>query len=126
MTWETVTGLEVHVQLLTQTKLFCGCRAVFGAEPNTNICEICTGQPGTLPLPNEKAGPKPREALFRDHEHEFARGAQLVAHLGLALDHVQRALGAHQRGVHGDGVAGPHRAAEAGTGGQRPSDGEET
>lgn len=55
MTWETVTGLEVHVQLLTQTKLFCGCRAVFGAEPNTNICEICTGQPGTLPLPNEKA-----------------------------------------------------------------------
>ena len=53
--YETVIGLECHAQLLTQTKLFCGCRASFGAEPNTNICPVCIGLPGALPVLNEAA-----------------------------------------------------------------------
>lgn len=53
--WETVIGLEVHVQLKTRTKLFCGCLNAFGAEPNTQICPVCLGLPGTLPVPNAEA-----------------------------------------------------------------------
>ena len=53
---ETVVGLEVHVELLTQTKLFCGCSAAFGAEPNTQVCAFCLGLPGeTLPRLNQQA-----------------------------------------------------------------------
>lgn len=50
-----VIGLEVHVQLKTKTKLFCSCPVEFGVEPNKNICPICTGQPGVLPVVNKKA-----------------------------------------------------------------------
>jgi aspartyl-tRNA(Asn)/glutamyl-tRNA(Gln) amidotransferase subunit B len=53
--YETVIGLECHAQLLTATKLFCGCRASFGAEPNTNICPVCIGLPGALPVLNRRA-----------------------------------------------------------------------
>jgi aspartyl-tRNA(Asn)/glutamyl-tRNA(Gln) amidotransferase subunit B len=53
--WETVVGLEVHCELLTATKLFCGCRNAFGDEPNTNICPVCLGLPGSLPVLNERA-----------------------------------------------------------------------
>jgi aspartyl-tRNA(Asn)/glutamyl-tRNA(Gln) amidotransferase subunit B len=53
--YTTVIGLEVHVQLLTQTKLFCGCSTRFGAAPNTQTCPICTGMPGTLPVMNRRA-----------------------------------------------------------------------
>ncbi len=53
--YETVIGLEVHAQLLTKSKLFCGCSTVFGNEPNTNVCEVCTGQPGVLPVLNRRA-----------------------------------------------------------------------
>lgn len=55
MTWETVIGLEVHVQLETRSKMFCGCAAEFGAEPNTNVCPVCLGLPGALPVPNAQA-----------------------------------------------------------------------
>ena len=55
MTWETVIGLEVHVQLGTRSKMFCGCAATFGEEPNTNVCPVCLGLPGALPVPNGEA-----------------------------------------------------------------------
>lgn len=55
MKYETVIGLEIHAQLLTESKMFCTCSAKFGSQPNTNICPICTGQPGSLPVTNKKA-----------------------------------------------------------------------
>jgi len=55
MKHETVIGLEIHAQLLTQSKMFCSCSTRFGAAPNTNICPVCTGQPGVLPVTNKKA-----------------------------------------------------------------------
>ena len=52
--WETVIGLEVHAELATSTKLFCGCPNRFGDEPNTNVCPVCLGLPGSLPVLNEQ------------------------------------------------------------------------
>ena len=54
MEWEIVMGLEVHTELATKTKIFCGCSTEFGGEPNTHVCEICSGMPGTLPLLNRR------------------------------------------------------------------------
>jgi aspartyl-tRNA(Asn)/glutamyl-tRNA(Gln) amidotransferase subunit B len=53
--YETVIGLEVHVQLLTNTKIFCSCANRFGDAPNTNVCPVCLGLPGTLPVLNKRA-----------------------------------------------------------------------
>ncbi len=55
MEWETVIGLEVHVQLATKTKLFSGASIAFGAEPNTQACAIDLAMPGTLPVVNAEA-----------------------------------------------------------------------
>ncbi|MBA3790807.1 MAG: Asp-tRNA(Asn)/Glu-tRNA(Gln) amidotransferase subunit GatB [Rubrobacter sp.] len=54
-TYQAVIGLEFHVHLATTTKMFCGCRLVYGDEPNTHTCPVCLGHPGTLPVINEKA-----------------------------------------------------------------------
>jgi len=54
MKYEPVIGLEVHAQLLTKTKIFCGCSAKFGSAPNNNTCPICLGMPGVLPVMNKK------------------------------------------------------------------------
>jgi aspartyl-tRNA(Asn)/glutamyl-tRNA(Gln) amidotransferase subunit B len=54
MQFETVIGLEVHAQLLTDTKIFCGCSTKFGAPPNTHVCPVCLGMPGVLPVLNKK------------------------------------------------------------------------
>ena len=70
---EAVIGLECHVELDTQTKMFCGCRAEFGAPPNTNVCPVCLGHPGSLPVPN-------REAIRRIIRIGLAVGSEIAPH----------------------------------------------
>src|SRR5436189_5458098 len=55
MHYEATIGLQTHVQLKAKTKIFCGCANEFGAPPNTNVCPVCLGMPGVLPVPNEEA-----------------------------------------------------------------------
>ena len=55
MSYEAVIGLEIHAQLLTATKIFCGCPTAFGAAPNAHTCPVCVGLPGALPVLNARA-----------------------------------------------------------------------
>lgn len=78
MEFEPVIGLEVHAQLKTKTKIFCNCSTLFGALPNTNVCPVCLGMPGVLPVLNKKVVEYAlRMALATDckiaHESRFAR-----------------------------------------------------
>ena len=82
--YEVIIGLEVHAQLLTETKIFCRCSTKFGSEPNTQTCQVCTGMPGVLPVVNRRA----IEALVRagafDALHP-TRAAVLLS-VGLAME----------------------------------------
>lgn len=69
-TYETVIGLEVHVELATASKIFCSCSTAFGAAPNTQVCEVCSGMPGTLPVLNQQVV-------------EFAIRTGLATHCGI-------------------------------------------
>src|SRR5438477_12963733 len=85
-TYEPVIGLEVHVQLLTRTKIFCGCSTRFGDPPNTNVCSVCLGLPGTLPVLNKRAVEMAMRAALAlnctGHDHSrFARKNYLYPHL---------------------------------------------
>src|ERR1041385_7938505 len=71
MEYEAVIGLEVHAELLTESKVFCGCSAKFGAPPNQNTCPVCLAMPGSLPVLNRRAV-------------EFALRAGLAAHSTIA------------------------------------------
>src|SRR5246127_5032999 len=76
--YEPVIGLEVHVQLLTNSKIFCGCSTRFGDAPNTNTCPVCLGLPGTLPMLNKRVVEMATRASLalncKVHEHSrFAR-----------------------------------------------------
>ena len=75
MNYETVIGLEVHAQLLTESKIFCGCSTEFGREPNHNTCPVCAGFPGVLPVLNKKVV-------------EFAIKAGLATHCEIARSSV--------------------------------------
>ena len=55
MKYNAVIGMEVHVELATRSKMFCGCKVDFGGEPNTRCCPVCTGMPGCLPTVNKRA-----------------------------------------------------------------------
>src|SRR5438046_9639091 len=79
---ETVIGLEVHCELRTATKLFCGCRNAFGEPPNTDVCPVCLGLPGSLPVLNRQAVElamrigqalhcEIRTSLFHRHNHFY-------------------------------------------------------
>ncbi len=71
MPYEAVIGLEVHAELLTESKIFCGCSAKFGAPPNQNTCPVCLGMPGVLPVLNRRVV-------------EFAIRAGLATHCAIA------------------------------------------
>ena len=68
--YETVIGLEVHVELATKTKIFCGCSTAFGAAPNTHTCPVCTGMPGSLPVLNKKVVDDVANDLIKQNEAE--------------------------------------------------------
>ncbi len=76
--YEPVIGLEVHVQLLTNTKIFCGCSTRFGDAPNTNVCPVCLGLPGTLPVLNKRVVEMATLASLALHctVHEHSRFAR--------------------------------------------------
>src|ERR1700722_19865358 len=65
--YEPVIGLEVHVQLNTRTKIFCGCPTGFGAPPNSNVCSVCLGLPGALPMLNRRVLKTTMQAAFATH-----------------------------------------------------------
>ena len=107
MTWETVIGLETHVELATRTKIFCSCTTAFGGAPNTHCCPVCTGMPGTLPVLNKAVvrlrGQGRTGAELRHHplpqvrpqELLLSRPAQGLPDLSALSAHRHQRKGAH-------------------------------
>src|SRR5688572_20016356 len=77
MKYEPVIGLEVHAQLLTESKIFCGCSTRFGREPNENTCPVCVGLPGVLPVLNQRVVELAIKAGLTTH-CEIARSSVLA------------------------------------------------
>jgi len=73
MQYEPVMGLEIHAQLLTKSKIFCGCSTRFGGSPNTHTCQVCLGMPGVLPVP------QPRSRRIHDHGWPLTHRLHTVA-----------------------------------------------
>jgi len=100
--YEPVIGLELHVQLATKTKIFCGCSTRFGDAPNSNVCPVCLGLPGTLPVLNKRAVEMAMRAALAInctvHEHSrFARKNYFYPDLpkGYQISQYDRPLGEH-------------------------------
>ena len=71
--FEIVMGLEVHVELATKTKIFCGCSTEFGGEPNSHVCPVCMGLPGSLPVLNKSVVDYAMKAELRHHQRKSFR-----------------------------------------------------
>ena len=94
-TMEPVIGLEVHAELLTASKIFCACSAAFGGEPNSNVCPLCLGMPGVLPVLNRRAvAPETLLAMGALRERTMQR--QVAARRTMA-GRVQRFCGSKTR-----------------------------
>ncbi|MFW6050670.1 MAG: Asp-tRNA(Asn)/Glu-tRNA(Gln) amidotransferase subunit GatB [Myxococcota bacterium] len=101
--YEPVIGLEVHAQLLTRSKLFCGCSTEYGAPPNTHVCPVCLGLPGALPVPNGHAIEMAARAAMAlgcvvNHRSRFARKNYFYPDLAKGYQISQYELPLNERG----------------------------
>ncbi|RIV19160.1 Asp-tRNA(Asn)/Glu-tRNA(Gln) amidotransferase subunit GatB [Alicyclobacillaceae bacterium I2511] len=139
MEFETVIGLEVHVELNTNTKIFCSCKTSFGDPPNTHVCPVCTGQPGSLPVLNERAVDMAVKAALALHcqinqDCKFDRKNYFYPDLpkGYQISQFDQPIGEHgylEIDVHGDrkriGITRLHLEEDAGKS-QHAADGSHT
>jgi len=118
--FEAVIGLEIHAQLLTETKIFCGCRTAFGAEPNTHVCPVCLGLPGALPVLNRRAVDYAIRASLAlgctiNEQSIFARKNYFYPDLpkGYQISQYEQPLASEGR-LHGVGIIRVHMEEDAG------------